>query len=104
MIQFYRDILDGPLYIGITMLSIIFIMAIIGFLMERKKFEKEEKNKIAIVADIKKVTPIAPVTVTNLADAMNQNAVLNNEVKDTNSSLEVKAPIVVFDNPNQKQE
>ena len=68
MIKFFRDTLDGPLYVVITILSIIFIMAIIGFLMERKKLEKEEKKKIAVVniQNINKeqnVTPIADVPV-----------------------------------------
>ena len=34
MIEFFRDVLDGPIYIVTTILSVIFIMAIIGFLME----------------------------------------------------------------------
>lgn len=104
MIHFFRDILDGPLYIGITILSIIFIMAIIGFLMERKKFEKEEKQKIAVVSDTRTVTPITPVTVSQQTPSMNQNTNFNHSEKVTNSSLEVKTPIVVFDDSNQKQE
>lgn len=63
MIEFFRDILDGPLYIGTTILSIILIMAIIGFLMERKKLEKEVKSKVAVVTNQQKeVVPIPPVT------------------------------------------
>lgn len=62
MIEFFRDVLDGPLYIVATILSIIFIMAIIGFIMERKKLEKEAKSKIAVVST-EEVTPITPVTV-----------------------------------------
>lgn len=104
MIHFFRDILDGPLYIGITILSIIFIMAIIGFLMERKKFEKEEKQKIAVVSDARIVTPITPVAVAQQAQTMNQNVNFNHSEKEIHSSLEVKTPIVVFDDSNQKQE
>lgn len=125
MIEFFRDILDGPLYIGITIISIIFIMAIIGFLMERKKLEKEAKQKIAVVADTKPVTPVPPVTITQSAEILDKNvntnplvnegagaidisstsvnAISNNIPVDSNSSVEVKTPVVVFDDPNQKQ-
>lgn len=51
MIEFFRDVLDGPLYFIVVILSIIFIMAIIGFIMERKKFEQYEKNKVAFVSN-----------------------------------------------------
>lgn len=64
MIEFFRDVLDGPVYIVTTILSIIFIMAIIGFLMERKKLEKEQKSKIAVVGTNQpEVVPITPVAV-----------------------------------------
>lgn len=104
MIHFFRDILDGPLYIGITILSIIFIMAIIGFLMERKRFEKEEKQKIAVVSNTRTVTPITPVTVSQQMQSMGQNVDFNHLEKENNSSLEVKTPIVVFDDSSQKRE
>lgn len=103
MVHFFRDILVGPLYIGITILSIIFIMAIIGFLMERKKLEKEEKQKVAVISDIRTVTPIAPVTLTQQKQFVNQNVNFNDSIKEMNSSLEVKTPIVVFENSNQEQ-
>lgn len=47
MVEFFRDVLSGPLYIVTSILSIIFIMAIIGFMMERKKLEKEQNEQIA---------------------------------------------------------
>jgi len=50
MIEFFRDVLDGPLYYIIAILAVIFIMAIIGFIMERKQQEKNQKGKIAFVA------------------------------------------------------
>lgn len=50
MIEFFRDILSGPLYYVIVVFAIIFIMAIIGFIMERKQKEKEEKDKVVFVA------------------------------------------------------
>ena len=50
MVNFFRDVLNGPLYIVVVILSIIFIMAIIGFIMERKQKEKEAKGKVAFVS------------------------------------------------------
>ena len=44
MVNFFRDVLNGPLYIVVVILSIIFIMAIIGFIMERKQKEKEDSR------------------------------------------------------------
>ena len=49
MIKFFKDVLDGPLYFIIAILAIILIMAIIGFMMERKQKEIEAENKIAHV-------------------------------------------------------
>lgn len=58
MIPFFRDILDGPLYFIVLVISIILIMAIIGFIMERKQLEKQEKEKRVVVGS---PTPIEPV-------------------------------------------
>ena len=52
MIWFYRDFLDGPIYYVVVVLSIIFIMAIIGFIIERKQLEQEKKNREAVLADV----------------------------------------------------
>lgn len=49
MIWFFRDFLDGPLYLVVAFFCLIFIMAILGFMMERKQFEKEEKNKMVVL-------------------------------------------------------
>ena len=54
--KFYRDVLDGPLYIIVVIVSIILIMAIIGFIMERKRFAKDAANKVAHVD-----TNVAPI-------------------------------------------
>jgi len=59
--KFYRDVLDGPLYFIVLVVSVILIMAIIGFIMERKKFATDAKNKVAHVD--KDVTPIEEVKV-----------------------------------------
>lgn len=50
MVKLFRDVLNGPLYIVVVILSIIFIMAIIGFIMERKQKQKEASSKVAFVS------------------------------------------------------
>ncbi len=50
MVKFFRDVLSGPLYIVVVILSVIFIMAIIGFIMERNQKQKEAKGKVAFVS------------------------------------------------------
>lgn len=60
MIWFFRDFLDGPLYLVVAFLCLIFIMAILGFMMERKQLEKEEKNKM-VVLNNQNNTPIYDV-------------------------------------------
>ncbi len=59
--KFYRDVLDGPLYIIVVIVSIILIMAIIGFIMERKKLAKDAANKVAHID--KNVAPVPEVKV-----------------------------------------
>ena len=112
MIKFFRDVLDGPLYIVITILSIIFIMAIIGFLMERKKLEKEAKKKIAVVDmppmnQTQEVTPIEPVAVQAEQETITtaqQPVSISDLPQEESSSLEVKEPVIVFEDPDQKTE
>lgn len=129
MIEFFRDVLDGPLYIVVTILSTIFIMAIIGFLMERKKLEKEAKAKVAVVgapiSDIpKEVTPITPVTIeksenvavpatvstpiSNLNQGVQISATGPTPVSNLNQEIqipiEVEKPVIVFEEPTQKTE
>lgn len=113
MINFFRDVLDGPLYIATTILSVIFIMAIIGFLMERRKLEKETKEKIAIVNTPvmntpKELDPITPVSIETerevIPASMNPAPISNLVSKEETSSLEVKQPAIVFDDTNQKTE
>ena len=49
MIKFFRDVLNGPLYIVRVIISLILIMAIIGRLMEKKQKKEEAEGKIAHV-------------------------------------------------------
>lgn len=52
MIHFFRDIIDGPVYIAVTIISFFGIMAILGFMAERLK-KKEEQ--VALVKDVESV-------------------------------------------------
>lgn len=107
MIEFFRDVLDGPLYIITTILSIIFIMAIIGFLMERKKLEKEEKEKIAVIATPNEVQPIEPVTVEKEVETpiiSNEQIPISDFKHDDNPSLKVETPTIIFEDIDQKKE
>ena len=129
MIEFFRDVLDGPLYIIVTIFAIIFIMAIIGFLMERKKLEKERKEHIAVIDTSVDVAPIEPVEVVseqpvfqNMVDSQStiineqpivdfQNTVVDNQVPlsefnpvEVNNPIEVKPNVIVFEDPDQKTE
>ena len=111
MIEFFRDVLDGPLYIAIVVLSIIFIMAIIGFLMERKKLEKEAKNKIAVVGTQnintpQEITPIPSVSIEaeqKVESVSVEKTPISNLVQEENPSMEVKKPVFVFEDPDSKE-
>ena len=59
MIEFFRDFLDGPIYFVVAGISIILIMAIIGYLMEKSKLEQEEKNKRVTIG----ISPIEEIKV-----------------------------------------
>lgn len=121
MIEFFRDVLDGPLYIVVVVISIIFIMAIIGFLMEKKKLEKEAKEKIAVISNTEdnieesNVTPVQPVNINEEVET----PIINNEVTNLNEQvtevvleqpntddtpLEVKKPVYIFEDPDQNKE
>ncbi|MDE5587340.1 MAG: hypothetical protein K2I72_03100 [Bacilli bacterium] len=53
MIHFFRDILDGPVYIIVVIISILAIMGIIGFIMERFKKAGEEETVVKSVDSLK---------------------------------------------------
>ena len=106
MIEFFRDVLDGPLYIIAAIISVILIMAIVGFIMERLKLAKDEQLKVAHVSrDI--VTPIEPVQVeasnseepsltienNSLANAVEQATILNNVEPDVHQVVQNNIPI-----------
>ena len=41
--DFFANVLDGPLYYIVVIVSLIVIMAIIGFLMERNRIKQEKE-------------------------------------------------------------
>ena len=93
MIHFFRDILDGPLYIALVVICIILIMSIIGFIMDRKKLEKEENEKRVVVGGI---TPMDPVRT--------REVVLNTDTNtDTNVEI-ISNPLTNPENNLPKEE
>ncbi len=51
VIEFFRDTLDGPLYIVVVVICVILIFACIGYLAEKSINAKKEKEKYASVGD-----------------------------------------------------
>lgn len=97
MIWFYRDFLDGFVYVIFAILSLVFIMAIIGFILERLQLEKEEKNRVAVLNGTPTLTPpaqtVAPSSTNGTMQAQatvaseevvekNDNAVTNDNIPD----------------------
>ncbi len=69
IIYFFRDTLDGPLYIATVVLCVILLFACIGYLAERKLKDKKEKEKYATVdASSQKAATIEEVTGTQAAE------------------------------------
>ncbi len=97
MIKFFRDTLDGPLYYILAVICIFFIMAIIGFLMERKKLEKERKEKTAVIDQQIPITPIEPVTVTESPTIEEQSK------EEPQEFSEVKRPVIDFNESSQEK-
>lgn len=85
MIKFFRDVLDGPLYIVLVIVAIILIMAIIGFILERKQKLVEKQNQFAHVdATVSNVNHSEMITPVNKVD-IDTNTVNNNVVGDDES-------------------
>lgn len=94
MIWFFRDFLDGPLYLVVAFFCLIFIMAILGFMMERKQLEKEEKNKM-VVLNNQNNTPIYDVG--SYEESIRQNSV-NQTVSTPSENAQVVQPQSVIPN------
>ena len=87
MIWFFRDFLDGPVYIIISILCIVFIMAIIGFMMERVQLEREKKNREAVLEDdaVGSAIDAVPIVDSNEFDDFGD---LDNKVNEIDNVLE----------------
>ena len=94
MIWFFRDFLDGPLYLVVAFFCLIFIMAILGFMMERKQLEKEEKNKM-VVLNNQNNTPIYDVG--SYEESIRQNSA-NQTVSTPSEHAQVVQPQSVIPN------
>lgn len=82
MVWFFRDFLDGWLYLFVSFLSLVFIMAILGFMMERKKLETEEKAKMVILnnRDNNKINSVNNMNTVHSSDQSNDLVQENSEV------------------------
>lgn len=94
IVVFFRDILDGPLYIIVALISGILFCSCIGYLAEQNNLKKAAKEKFnnsyATVANIDN-----SVTVTTTPD---QSSVLNTPINTSNDmppSIQATPPPVV---------
>lgn len=88
MIWFFRDFLDGWLYVVVSFLSLIFIMAILGFMMERKQLEIEKRNKTIVLNDNDDLNKI-----TNNSKESNNVINSNNNLESNNNVARPKSVI-----------
>ena len=58
---------------------------------------------MAVVSNSPEVTPISPISVTKEHVALESEQVSNHVTEETDSSLEVKPPVIDFGNSNQKE-
>ena len=105
MIQFFRDTLDGPLYYILAIICIFFIMAIIGFLMEKKKIEKEIQSKTAVIENKipdSSIPPISPVTVEEEKQIPEEEQVVSNSNSEDKVIPEVVNKVIDFNETAEK--
>lgn len=86
LITFFRDILDGPVYIIVAVISGILICSCIGYLAERSLKQKEKQKEYAKAAEISIDANIDSVVVKNV-DGFGSNTIPVEEVtKNDNNS------------------
>lgn len=89
VITFFRDILDGPLYIIVAIISGILICSCIGYLAERSINKKKEKQKYEQEHyDVNQEEQTNSNRVEN--NAVQQN-ISNNNINDVQDSVTVNA-------------
>lgn len=92
--EFFRDVLDGPVYIALVIVCLILIMAIIGFIMERKKLEKEANSKI-IHVDNMLDSAVDPVSV------IDEGVQQEDELRFVSPLIDLSEGNLVIENPNE---
>lgn len=85
MIKFFRDVLDGPVYLIFVVICILLIMAIIGFIMERKKLEKEENDKRIVIGG---ATPMEPVRTKEVVLNTKEETTINAKINEVESDVQ----------------
>ncbi len=98
MIHFFRDILDGPVYIIVVIVSIIAIMGIIGFIMERLKKNGEEE------VTVKSVNSLKPEKVGTLVISSNPSSTPEKPVENNPTNLEKTEVLEIVSMPQTKTE
>lgn len=110
--EFFRDFLDGPLYIVVVVIAVILIMAIIGYFMEKNQNEAKLKSKVAEINDNSTVSNSAvsstPIENIETVQSLNESSVTNAEIPDVlnfdaiSESLEKKDAPQTFTNVNSE--
>ena len=114
MIHFYRDILDGLLYFALSALSIMLIMALIGYILETINGKKEEEAVEDIQLPLYKPEPDMKLSNTlnldSIASAEDVLSIHQLKSKDHSYKYEEKKvevneePTLELEIPEQKQE
>lgn len=89
MIHFFRDILDGPIYIIVVIISLIIIMGIIGFIMERYQKEKEEGS---VVKEVNAAQPQVASTLV-ISSTPNTKEPDHQQPQEINGKESISAPL-----------
>lgn len=99
VIMFFRDVLDGPLYIVVAIIAGIFVCSCIGYLAEqsenRRKQDEQKKNEYVSVSNqnttsIKNEQSInnnATNTVQNVQSVVNQNSTVQKQAINQNNNI-----------------
>lgn len=91
IITFFRDILDGPLYIIVAIISGILICSCIGYLAERSINKKKEKQKYE--QEHYDVDQEEQTNSNRVENNVVQQNISNNDINDIQDSVTVNANI-----------
>lgn len=110
IITFFRDILDGPLYIVVTVISVILICSCIGYLAEVSLNKKKAKKQYeASYASIDNVNQSQEVPINNLdsvttTDSNNLNGDSVPEILVSKEKSQMNIPQVPTSIPTYQQQ